>query len=89
MHNFFEGPICMGNEREDHPTQKPLYLIQNLLRIHSNEGNLVLDPFAGTGTLGLACEKMNRKWICIEKERKYFNIAKRRIDDYCKQIKLF
>lgn len=79
MHNFFEGPICMGNERSEHPTQKPLYLINRLLEIFSNPGDIVLDPFIGSGTLAIACEKMSRKWIGIEMNPEYCEIAKKRI----------
>ena len=89
MHNFFEGPICMGGERSEHPTQKPMYLMTELVKIFSNEGHTVLDPFAGSGTTALACEKMNRKWIAIELNDKYAEIAKNRIEQEYQQRKLF
>jgi len=62
-----------------HPTQKPLKLIKYLLKIHSNENNLVLDPFLGSGTTAVACEKLNRRWIGIEINPEYCEIAKKRI----------
>lgn len=87
MHNFIEGPICMGYERTEHPTQKPLYVIEKLLMVHSNEGDLILDPFMGSGTTGVACVRNGRKFIGIELNEKYFDIACRRIEAETKQMK--
>jgi DNA modification methylase len=78
---IYNYPICHGKERYDHPTQKPLELIKDLIRKHSNEGDVVLDCFAGTFTTAHACDDLNRTWICIEKENKYFNIGKERINN--------
>ena len=50
MHNFFESPICMGKERLNHPTQKPLKLLKHIITIASNEGDIVLDNFMGVGS---------------------------------------
>lgn len=72
--------ICNGNEREDHPTQKPLKLIEEILLKHSNPGDLILDPFAGTFTSCVAAKINNRNYIGIERELKYFNIGKRRLE---------
>lgn len=74
-------PICHGKERFDHPTQKPLSLISNLIIKHSNPGDLVLDNFAGTGTTGHACLLNNRDFILIEKDINYFNILQDRINN--------
>ena len=62
-----------------HPTQKPLALMEWLVRTFTNEGNLVLDFTMGSGTTGLACKKLNRNFIGIENDENYFNIAKNRI----------
>jgi len=62
-----------------HPTQKNLSLMENLVKIHSNQGDMVIDPFMGSGTTGLACKNLNRKFIGIEKDANYFEIAKSRI----------
>lgn len=62
-----------------HPTQKSLKLMEDLLKIHSNEGQIVLDPFMGSGTTGVACKNLNRKFIGIEKDETYFKIAENRI----------
>ena len=71
---FYKFPICHGKERLQHPTQKPLSLISQLIEKHSNLGDLVLDNFAGTGTVGEACVKLGRDYILIEKEETYFNM---------------
>ena len=76
MLNIFRYPICGGKERTNHATQKPLRLIEKLIYIHSNEGDTILDPFLGSGTVSVACEKMNRKWIGIEVIASYCNISK-------------
>lgn len=62
-----------------HPTQKPIYVMEWLLQRLSNENGVILDPFMGSGTTGVACKKLNRNFIGIELDEKYFNIAKERI----------
>ena len=62
-----------------HPTQKPVELLEWLVKSYSNEGDLVLDNTAGSGSLGLACQNTNRNFILIEKEEKYVNIIKERL----------
>lgn len=81
--NVFEIPSVVSNSKEktSHPTQKPLKLIDLLLKIYSNENNVVLDPFMGSGTTGVACRNLNRKFIGIEIDKTYFGIAKNRIED--------
>jgi DNA modification methylase len=76
----YRYPLCHGKERLDHPTQKPLGLISEILLKHSNPGDLVLDTFAGTGTTGHACVLNDRRYILIERDEKYFEILKKRID---------
>lgn len=63
-----------------HPTQKPVALMEYLTCTYSNEGDLVLDNCMGSGSTGVACVNTNRNFIGIEKDPKYFEIAKRRID---------
>ncbi len=79
MHNFFESTICMKPERLEHPTQKPLKLIQQVLLAASKKGDLVLDPFLGSGTTGFVAKVLGRNWIGIEKEKKYVDLAYNRI----------
>ena len=64
-----------------HPTQKPLELMEYLVKTFSNEEDIVLDFTMGSGTTGVACKKLNRNFIGIEKEEKYFEIAEKRIKD--------
>ena len=64
-----------------HPTQKPLALIEYLIKTYTNEGDLVLDNVAGSGTVAIACEKLNRNYIVMEKEEEYYNIILKRIDN--------
>lgn len=64
-----------------HPTQKPVALMEYLIKTYSNEGETVLDFTMGSGTTGVACKNLNRKFIGIEKDDKYFEIAKQRIEN--------
>lgn len=77
---IYSYPICHGKERYQHPTQKPLQLISDLIKKHSNEGDLVLDTFAGTGTTAHACINLKRNYIMIEKDENYFKIMQDRIN---------
>jgi site-specific DNA-methyltransferase (adenine-specific) len=62
-----------------HPTQKPVALIEYLIKSYTNENDMVLDNTMGAGTTGIACQNTNRKFTGIEKDKKYFNIAQNRI----------
>jgi site-specific DNA-methyltransferase (adenine-specific) len=62
-----------------HPTQKPVRLIRYLLEMYSKEGDIVLDPFVGTGTTAVACKQMKRDFIAIDNNQEYANIAKERL----------
>ena len=64
-----------------HPTQKNLKLMEWLIKIHTNENQLVLDPFMGSGSTGVACKNLNRNFIGIELDEEYFKIAKERINN--------
>lgn len=83
---IYKYPLCHGFERYDHPTQKPLSLIKELIEKHSNEGDKVLDSFAGSGTTGEACILSNREYILIEKDENYIEIINKRLNKY-KNIK--
>jgi site-specific DNA-methyltransferase (adenine-specific) len=65
-----------------HPTQKPVALFEYLIRTYTNEGDTVLDNCAGSFTTAIACMNTNRKYICIEKDKKYFEIGKNRIANH-------
>ena len=68
-------------EKTIHPTQKPIELIEYLIKTYTNEGETVLDNCMGSGTTGVACVNTNRNFIGIELDDKYFEIAKRRISE--------
>ena len=63
-----------------HPTQKPVALMEYLIRTYTNEGETVLDNTMGSGTTGVACKKTNRNFIGIELDKTYFDIASKRIE---------
>lgn len=75
--------------QKEHPTQKPSALMQELVGLFSNTGETILDPFMGSGTTGVACANLGRKFIGIEIDKKYFDIACERIDQAQKQKRLF
>ena len=72
-----------------HPTQKPVSLFEYLIKAYTNEGYTVLDNCVGSGTTAIACERLNRRWIGIEIEEKYCEIAAKRIEQERKQLKMF
>ena len=90
-HNFIQGteyttdkfPISILNFDRDHPpihpTQKPVALFEYLIKTYTNEGNLVLDNCAGSGTTAVACINSKRNYILIENKKKYVEIARNRI----------
>ena len=71
----------MAHKDRLHPTQKPVALFEYLIKTYTNENDIVLDNCMGSGTTGVACKNTNRKFIGIEKDEKYFEIAKNRIND--------
>ncbi|MDR2839928.1 MAG: site-specific DNA-methyltransferase [Paludibacter sp.] len=79
MHNFIQSPICMGRERTEHKTQKPLKVCIPFIEISSNPADLVLDPFLGSGTTAVAAKMLGRNFIGYETNKSYFDIAESRI----------
>lgn len=81
--------FSMANLRRNrlHPTQKPVDLLEYLIKTYTNENEIVLDFTMGSGSTGVACINTNRKFIGIELDEKYFNIAKKRIEDAQNNIK--
>lgn len=82
-------PICRGTERlrdengiKLHPTQKPLKLVQQVLLTASRKGDLILDPFMGSGTTAVVAKALGRNWIGIERERRYVELAINRTKKY-------
>jgi site-specific DNA-methyltransferase (adenine-specific) len=72
-----------------HPTQKPLKLFEMILRDYSNENDLILDCFSGSGTTAVACHNLNRRFICIEKDYDYWKASVERLENAKAQLKLF
>ena len=72
---------CSCGRSKVHPTEKPLNLFKRIVEVSSNEGDIVFDPFMGSGTAGVAALDMNRKFIGCELNDEYFNIAKNRIEE--------
>lgn len=89
LRSIFRGSIVLGKEKSVHPTQKSLELMDRIIRIHTNKGDTVLDPFMGSGTTGVACVTRGRGFIGIEKNKKYFDIAEKRIKNSNEQTDLF
>lgn len=71
--------IIKSDKNKLHPTQKPVALMEYLIKTYTNEGDLVLDNCAGSGTTGVACKNLNRNFIGIELDKEYFEIAQKRI----------
>ena len=78
---LYKYPICHGKERTEHPTQKPLSLLEYLVSTYSNENDIVLDNCMGSNTTGLACQRLNRQFIGIEKEKAYYDISVKRLSE--------
>lgn len=81
--------LCRGNERlkdengiKAHPTQKPLKLIQQIILAASNKGDIVFDPFMGSGTTAVVAEALGRKWLGVERDEKYVQLARNRVKSF-------
>ena len=77
--NVLEINNILGCNKK-HPTEKPVELMKILIENSSDEGDIVIDPFMGVGATGVACKELNRNFIGIEIDERYFNIAKERIE---------
>lgn len=82
-HDFIETSVTSNGERKygKHPTQKPESLMEHFIELLSNPGEMVLDPFMGSGTTGVAAKKLSRNFIGIEIDNSYFKMAKARINE--------
>ena len=85
---FRMSRTAVFSEDKQHPTQKPIGLMEWCIK-HAGNPETVCDPYMGSGTTGVACMNLGRKFIGIEREVKYFDIACRRIDDAQRQARLF
>lgn len=78
VQRFQSSPNASG---KFHPTQKPIILMEYLIKTYSNENNTVLDFCMGSGTTGVACKNLNRSFVGIEKEKEYYDISVKRINE--------
>lgn len=83
IHDFIETSLTPMNERKygKHPTQKPEQLLEHFIKILSNENDIILDPFMGSGSTGKVAKQNNRNFIGVELSKEYFEIAKNRINE--------
>lgn len=90
MRNYWEIPLTPMRERihGKHPSQKPIRLMERLVLAGTNPGDSVVDCFAGSGSTLLACDRLDRKWVGIEKDSEYCALAHRRIDGERQQRRL-
>lgn len=81
--NILSVPSLKGSSKEKcgHPSQKPLELMQKLILMSSDEGDVILDPFLGSGTTAIAAEDLGRSWVGIEKDSAYCQIAQKRLEE--------
>jgi site-specific DNA-methyltransferase (adenine-specific) len=80
--NYPKNYLEFGYQKKAiHPTQKPVALLEYLIKTYTNENDTILDFTMGSGSTGVACKNTNRNFIGIEKDEKYFEIAKKRIED--------
>jgi len=88
-HGMDKGFMVRDGFGNVHPTQKPVAIIIWLIQKYDKDGRSTIDPYLGSGTTAIACERLKRKWIGIEIEEKYCEIAAKRIEQERKQLKLF
>lgn len=76
---LYQVPITNNQERLGHPTQKPVLLLEQLLLLHSNAGDMIFDPFMGVGSTGQACKNLKRNFVGCELDNTYYRTAVRRL----------
>ena len=88
VHDFFETSVTPAGEKKfgKHPTQKPVVLLETFVQLLSNEGDIVLDPFMGSGSTGVAALKHKRKFIGVDLSEEYCEIAKKRLEMICREM---
>lgn len=93
--NPYQSPIIRcpsesgGAFKRYHPTQKPVKLIEKIIQIHSNLGDLVFDPFIGSGTTAIAAKKLGRNYIGFEIDKNYFKVANERLQQQSRYLNNF
>ena len=83
MKDVWNIPLVSKKEKKygKHPTQKPLRLLERILLAASKEGDLILDPFNGSGTTGIACKNLNRRYIGIDESKEYLDLTIKRFEE--------
>ena len=82
MKDVWTGALTKPSEKTEgkHPTQKPEYLLERMVLASSEEGQVILDPFCGSGTTGVAAVRFGRKFIGIDVSEEYLKISRRRLE---------
>lgn len=83
---IYSTSIVHGKEKNGHPTQKSIELMKEIISVHTNKDDIILDPFMGSGSTGEAACELNRKFVGIELEKKYYDITMERIKKYMKEV---
>jgi site-specific DNA-methyltransferase (adenine-specific) len=91
MRSVWSIPLLPKSEKEfgKHPTQKPLELLNRIITASSNEGDLILDPFVGSGSTGIVCNVLGRRFMGIDNNKDYLDLAIKRFKDEKKASLLF
>ena len=86
LHDFVESSLTTQTEKKfgKHPTQKPVRILNHFVKILTNPGDIICDPFMGSGSTGVSCEINDRRFIGIELDKNYYTLAKNRIQDISK-----
>ena len=81
MKDVWNGPLTPKKEKIDgkHPTQKPIYLLERIILASTNEGAIILDPFCGSSTTGVAAKRLGRKYIGIDSDQEYIGLSVKRL----------
>lgn len=87
--NCLSCPNIIGKGEQHYPTQKPVALMEVLIRQSSNEGDIVLDPFAGSGSTLIAAKRLNRRYIGFEIDKQYYDMAVKRLETEPQQMSMF
>lgn len=82
MKDVWTGALTKPSEKKEgkHPTQKPEYLLERIVLASTEEGQVILDPFCGSGTTGVEAARLGRKFVGIDVSEKYLQISKRRLE---------
>ena len=91
MRNVWEMGSTQKEEKKfgKHPTQKPLELLKRIVLSSTKEGDLILDPFCGSSTTGVAAMSLNRKYVGMDMEEEYLELSKKRLHEAIKKPSLF